>query len=265
METPDHIVLDGIAKEYASRGGPIEAIRSICFSVPHGGFLSILGPSGCGKSTLLHIIAGLLPPSGGTVAIEGRVVTEPRRDIGMIFQAPVLLPWRSVLDNVLFPIDILGWERRVYRERALQLLEMTGLADFRDRLPSELSGGMRQRVSICRALVYDPKILLLDEPFSALDALTRDEMNLELLRIWEQDRKTVVFVTHSIREAVFLSDRVLVMSMRPSVIIEDVRIDLPRPRTVELNEDLRFNQLCAQLRAGISRSHQIVGGVTGAA
>jgi NitT/TauT family transport system ATP-binding protein len=262
MEASAHIELSGIAKRYSSRSGPVDAIRFVSFSVPEGGFLSILGPSGCGKSTLLSIIAGLLPPSDGTVAIEGRPVTEPRTDIGMIFQSPVLLPWRTVLDNVLFPIEILRWDRRDYRDRALQLLKITGLLEFKDRLPSVLSGGMRQRVSICRALVYDPRILLMDEPFSALDALTRDEMNLELLRIWEAERKTVVFVTHSIREAVFLSDRVLVMSMRPSVMIEDVRIDLPRPRTIELNEDVHFNQLCGQLRAAINRSHQVAGGVT---
>jgi NitT/TauT family transport system ATP-binding protein len=236
--------------------GRLEAIRDISAEVSHGEFVSIVGPSGSGKSTMLMMIAGLTAPSSGVIAVDGKQVEGPRPDVGVVFQNPVLLPWRTVLDNVLFPIELLKLSRAKYRERALELLKMTKLEDFTNVLPRTLSGGMRQRVSICRALIHDPSMLLMDEPFSALDAITRDEMALELLRIWQGNRKTVVFVTHSIREATLLSDRVLVMGRRPAAIIEDVRIDLPRPRHIAMTEEEMFNGYVRRLRKCIETSHE---------
>jgi NitT/TauT family transport system ATP-binding protein len=181
--------------------------------------------------------------------LQGRRVIGPRRTNGIVFQNPILLPWRTVLDNVLLPIDLMGDSTEKYRNRAIELLDIAGIADFADRLPHELSGGMQQRAGICRALIQDPDLLLMDEPFSALDAMTRDEMNLELLRIWERDRKTVVFITHSISEAIFLSDRVVVMSKRPARILEEVAIALPRPRVLEIQDTAPFNALRAHVRS----------------
>jgi NitT/TauT family transport system ATP-binding protein len=185
----------------------LEAIRSISLSVAKGEFVSLLGPSGCGKSTLLMMIGGLIAPTSGDIIIEGSKVLRPRADVGVVFQTPTLLPWRSVLDNVLLPVEFLKLPRKDFIDRAHSLLKMVKLEDFAGALPRQLSGGMRQRVSICRALINDPSTLLMDEPFSALDAFTRDEMSVDLLRIWQTYRKTIIFVTHSIREAVFLSDR----------------------------------------------------------
>jgi len=210
--------------------GDLEAIRQMSFDVGDGEFLSVLGPSGCGKSTLLMMIAGLIDPTAGEIRIQDAKVAGPRREVGVVFQSPVLLPWRTVLQNVLFPIELL-------------------------KLPRQLSGGMRQRVAICRALVHDPSILLMDEPFSALDAITRDEMAVELQRIWQAHRKTVIFVTHSIREAAFLSDRVVVMGRRPATIIDELAIDLPRPRHIAVTEDETFNRLVRHLRKAIEASH----------
>jgi NitT/TauT family transport system ATP-binding protein len=238
----------GVSKAYGRGSEVVRALDEINLSVAHNEFVSVLGPSGCGKSTLLLLVAGLLSPSEGSIILQGRPVDGPRRTNGIVFQDAVMLPWRTVLDNVLLPIDLMGEDVRRYRARAFELLNIAGIADFAERLPNELSGGMRQRAGICRALIQDPDLLLMDEPFSALDAMTRDEMNLELLRIWEQDRKTVIFVTHSISEAVFLSDRVVVMSKRPARIIDDVVIPLPRPRAVEQQETVQFNQLRAHIR-----------------
>jgi NitT/TauT family transport system ATP-binding protein len=235
--------------------GKIEAIREVSFEVADGEFLSVLGPSGCGKSTLLMMIAGLIAPTGGDVRVKGAVVDGPRREVGMVFQTPVLLPWRTVLHNVLFPIELLRLPRPQYHARAMELLRMAKIEDFAGLLPRQLSGGMRQRASICRALVHDPSLLLMDEPFSALDAITRDEMGVELLRIWQANRKTVIFVTHSIREAAFLSDRVLVMGRRPSSIIDELRIELPRPRQLDMTEDEDFNRYVRHLRKAIEASH----------
>lgn len=251
-----HIALREVKKIYGSGPEAVEAIRSVNFEVPSGDFLSILGPSGCGKSTLLLLITGLIPISAGEILIEGEPVSKPRRDLGMVFQAPVLMPWRSVLDNILFPIDVLNLKRRDFLNEAMKLIETTGLLGFEDKLPMELSGGMQQRASICRALIHNPSLLLMDEPFSALDAMTRDEMNIELLRIWEKYKKTVIFVTHSVREAIFLSDNVVVMSRRPSVIMESLKIDLPRPRLIEMQETNEFNRYVAELRSLIIRSHE---------
>ena len=233
----------------------LEAIRDISFDVADGEFVSLLGPSGCGKSTLLMMIAGLTGPTEGEIKIDGAKVTGPRRETGVVFQSPVLLPWRTVLDNVLFPVELLRLPAAKYKARALELLRMAKIDDFAGALPRQLSGGMRQRAAICRALVHDPALLLMDEPFSALDAITRDEMGVELLRIWQANRKTVVFVTHSIREAAFLSDRVLVMGQRPATIIDEVAIDLPRPRHIAMMEDEAFNRYVRHLRKAIEASH----------
>jgi NitT/TauT family transport system ATP-binding protein len=235
--------------------GELEAIRQLSFDVADGEFLSVLGPSGCGKSTLLMMIAGLIDPTAGEIRIKDAKVAGPRREVGVVFQSPVLLPWRTVLQNVLFPIELLKLPRRQYERRAMDLLRMAKIDEFSGHLPRQLSGGMRQRVAICRALVHDPSILLMDEPFSALDAITRDEMAIELQRIWQANRKTVIFVTHSIREAAFLSDRVLVMARRPATIIDELPIDLPRPRSIAVTEDEAFNRLVRHLRNAIEASH----------
>jgi len=239
------IRLDRVGMVYQTPSGPVEALRDVTLSVAHGEFLSLVGPSGCGKSTLLRIIAGLRPVTSGAVSINGARVVSPIAEVGMVFQAPVLLKWRTIIDNVLLPAELAGLPAGGYRQRAHDLLRLVGLGDFIDKRPSELSGGMQQRVSICRALLLDPPLLLMDEPFGALDALTRDEMNFELLRIWGESagrgrRKTIVFVTHSIQEAVILSDRVVVLSQRPGRIVATRDIGLPRPRSIETRacEDL---------------------------
>ena len=247
-EMTAHVRVENLRKTYQTRQDEIEAIHEVKMDVAEGEFISILGPSGCGKSTLLMIVGGLLPLTSGTVSVGGEDVSKPRRDTGVVFQAPVLMPWRTILKNVLFPIESLGLREEDYIDRAYELLEMTGLSNFAQNVPSELSGGMQQRVAICRALIHNPNLLLMDEPFSALDAMTRDLMNQELLRIWEEYKKTVLFVTHSIREAVFLADRVFVMSPRPAVISEIVTIDLPRPRELAIEETPEFNQYVAHLR-----------------
>jgi len=243
------IDLSGVGMTYQAASGPVEALAGISLAVEAGEFVSLVGPSGCGKSTLLRIVAGLRPATLGTVTVAERKVSAPIPDIGMVFQAPVLLKWRSILQNVLLPAELAGHESRRYRARAEELLEMAGLHGFADKLPRELSGGMQQRAALCRALLLDPPLLLMDEPFGALDAMTRDDMALELLRIWGErdlaraERKTVLFVTHSIGEAVFLSDRVVVMTPRPGRIAADLAIDLPRPRTVELRASETFGRL----------------------
>ena len=246
---------------YEAASGPVEALAGISLSVGAGEFVSLVGPSGCGKSTLLRIVAGLRPASEGAVRVGGNIVRAPIADVGMVFQAPILLKWRSIVQNVLLPAELAGKEPRTLRARAGQLLDMAGLKGFGNKLPRELSGGMQQRAALCRALLLDPPLLLMDEPFGALDAMTRDDMALELLRIWgerdlaRQARKTVLFVTHSIAEAVFLSDRVVVMSPRPGRIVADLRIDLPRPRTVELRASEAFGRLSLDIfRALAGRS-----------
>ena len=234
---------------YQAASGPVEALAGISLAVGQGEFVSLVGPSGCGKSTLLRIVAGLRPATSGAASVNGTKVIKPIPDIGMVFQQPILLKWRSILDNVLLPAELAGKSAATLRPRALQLLEMAGLSGFAEKLPRELSGGMQQRAALCRALLLDPPLLLMDEPFGALDAMTRDDMALELLRIWgesdlgREQRKTVLFVTHSIGEAVFLSDRVVVMSARPGRIAADLRIDLPRPRTVEARASEAFGKL----------------------
>jgi NitT/TauT family transport system ATP-binding protein len=256
MTSPaDFIVLDRVGMTYETRSGPVEALRDISFGVGRGELVALVGPSGCGKSTLLRIVAGLRPPTGGDVVVGGRRVTRPMAEVGMVFQAPVLLKWRSVLDNVLLPAELAGLDARRYRERARDLLRLVGLGDFEARLPRELSGGMQQRAALCRALLLDPPLLLMDEPFGALDAMTRDEMNLELLRVWGdeasaaggRDSKTILFVTHSIPEAVFLADRVVVMSPRPGRVAGICAVALPRPRTVEARASADFGRLSLRI------------------
>jgi len=233
----------------------VEAVSSVSFTVPRGQFVAILGPSGCGKSTLLMMAGGLEAVTKGHIAIDGTPMTAPRTSIGIMFQDSTLLPWKSALDNVLFPIKVLKRPLNEYRAGAQQLLEQVGLEGFAHKKPHELSGGMRQRVAICRALVYDPELLLMDEPFSALDAITRDEMNELLLDLWQQYTKTALFVTHSIREAVLLADRVLVMTRRPATIVEDLTIPFARPRDMAIGESREFNEICGHLRERIEVSH----------
>ncbi|MDJ1006324.1 MAG: ABC transporter ATP-binding protein [Paracoccaceae bacterium] len=236
--------------------GPLEALRGVNFAMDHHEFVAVLGPSGCGKSTLLRIIAGLIAPTSGRVDVFGKPVTGPRDDIGIVFQAPTLLSWASVEDNVVFPIrHKTGRVGEADRARARDILASVGLEGFSKRMPDELSGGMQQRVGIARALLMDPDILLMDEPFSALDALTREELGFELLKIWEARPKTVLFITHSIAEAVLLADRVLVMSERPGRIIEDLAIDLPRPRGIETTTDNRMHDYAAHLRSLLVKRH----------
>lgn len=254
-EPTGDVVCRGVRKIYGAGPDAFEALRSVSFSVAHGEFVSLLGPSGCGKSTMLMMIAGLESITQGTIVARGRPVTKPRTEIGIMFQDPTLLPWKSAIDNVLFPIDMMRRPRKEYMERARELLRMVGLAGSEARRPRQLSGGMRQRVAICRALISDPQVLLMDEPFSALDAITRDEMNMVLLDIWQTYKKTALFVTHSIREAVLLSDRILVMGGRPSAIMSDVKVPLRRPRDFALGETREFNELCTILRAQIGRAH----------
>jgi NitT/TauT family transport system ATP-binding protein len=228
--------------------GTMQALKEVSFEIKRGEFVSLLGPSGCGKSTLMMILVGLYSADHGQVQIAGRTIIEPFIDVGIVFQNPELLEWRTALQNILLQIEIRKLPRRQYAARATELLDQVGLAGFEDKLPFELSGGMRQRVALCRALIHDPKILLMDEPFGALDALTRDQMNLDLQRIWLEKRKTAIFVTHSIDEAVFLSDRVIVMTPRPGRIAEIFDIDLPRPRTLNVKETPAFNDYAARIR-----------------
>ena len=256
MTTPvDFIALDRVGMTYEARSGPVEALRKISFSVGRGEFVALVGPSGCGKSTLLRIVAGLRTPTTGEVTVEERRVTRPLAAVGMVFQAPVLLKWRTVFDNVLLPAELAGLDPKRYRDRARDLLRLVGLADFEGKLPNELSGGMQQRASLCRALLLDPPLLLMDEPFGALDAMTRDEMNLELLRVWGEgsggvaraQRKTILFVTHSIPEAVFLADRVVVMSPRPGRVARICPVGLPRPRRAETRASTDFGRLALEI------------------
>jgi NitT/TauT family transport system ATP-binding protein len=226
------IRLSGVSRTFAGPSSTVEALSEIELDVAEGEFVAVVGRSGCGKSTLLRVIAGLLPPTTGEVHVSGERVTRPRRDIAMMFQRPALLPWRTVLDNVLLPVQIFGWRKAAHRDRAHELLALTGLAGFEKRQPHELSGGMQQRVALCRALIANPRVMLMDEPFSALDALTREELSGELQRLHMDNGATIVFVTHSIDEAILLADRVVVLSPRPGRIREILDIKIPRPRTL---------------------------------
>jgi NitT/TauT family transport system ATP-binding protein len=243
------IRVDDVTKTYSTADGEIvRALHEVTFDVRDNEFVSIVGPSGCGKSTLLRLTAGLVTPSVGSIQIDGTLVTEPFPDVGFVFQTPVLLPWRTVEDNVLFSIEMLGGNKESYRERTWELLALAGIGNFKDKYPSELSGGMQQRVAICRALVHNPKLLLMDEPFGALDALTREEMAIALLKIWDDSRKTILFVTHSISESIFLSDRVVVMTSRPGQIARIIDVDLPRPREPRMELELNFKRYVEEVR-----------------
>jgi len=226
------IQLSAVSKEFTNRKGTVQALHGIDLTAAEGEFVAVVGRSGCGKSTLLRLIAGLLPPSSGDIRIGGLPVTGPRREVAMLFQRPALLPWRSVLDNVLLPVEISGLPRAEYRGRAVRLLTTMGLDAFQRRLPHELSGGMQQRVALCRSLIQRPEVLLMDEPFSALDALTREELSVELQRIHLDYAATVVLVTHSVDEAVLLADRVVVLSPRPGHVRTVLDIGIPRPRSL---------------------------------
>ncbi len=233
----------------SSDGSPVLALQDVDLGLRRHEFISILGPSGCGKSTILRLIAGLLKPTTGTVSIFEMPVTEPRDEIGMVFQKPTLLPWLNVLDNITFPMrHKYGRVEPREADRAQALLHMVGLGDFAAKRPAELSGGMQQRVAIARSLLHDPDILLMDEPFSALDALTRDEMSFELLRIWSERPKTVIFVTHSIQEALLLSDRIVVMSARPGRVAEIIDVPLARPRNLATLADPIFTGMANEIR-----------------
>ncbi|HHX42445.1 MAG TPA: ABC transporter ATP-binding protein [Chloroflexi bacterium] len=242
------LVAERVEMTFVSPDSSLEALAEATVALAPNEFVSIIGPSGCGKSTLLRILAGLVRPTGGRVLLHGQPLTHPHRQIGVVFQHANLMPWRSALRNVTLPLEIQGIAADIAERRGREMLELVGLADFADALPRDLSGGMRQRVALARALVHDPEVLLLDEPFGALDALTRERMNWELLRIWEARRKTVLMVTHDIQEAIFTSDRVLVMTARPGHIRAEVAIDLPRPRSPEDLYSPRFMELSHTLR-----------------
>ncbi|MDC0230216.1 ABC transporter ATP-binding protein [Deltaproteobacteria bacterium] len=243
------IEINDLSKDFHSRdGAKVFALEDVSLNVGDNEFLTIVGPSGCGKSTLLRLVSGLIQPTSGSVAIDGTIVTEPRQDTGIVFQMPVLLPWSTILDNVLFPLKMLGRDVSDGIEKARYLLDMVGLGDFQAKYPRELSGGMQQRAAICRSLIHNPSVLLMDEPFGALDALTREEMALEVLRIWTEEPKAILFVTHSITEAVLLADRVVVMSPRPGRIAEVININLPRPRTFKIESHHEFQESTQRIR-----------------
>lgn len=241
-----------VSKSFEPVGGkPVRALEQINFSIEQGEFISVLGPSGCGKSTLMSIVAGLAEPSMGYVEINSERIEGPYTPAGVVFQRDLLLEWRTCMENVLLQFEMRGMKPKPHEGRARELLEMVGIADFHGRYPRELSGGMRQRVSICRALAHDPGLLLMDEPFGALDALTREQLNDDLAEICAQANKTVLFITHSIAEAVFLSDRVIVMSARPGRVVGDFRIPLPKPRTAEIRSTDEFARLTGELRSAL--------------
>jgi len=249
---PDVIAVRHLSLRYGPRATGVVALRDIDFRVPDGAFVAVVGPSGCGKSTLLKILAGLLPPTEGSADLRGQPITGPRRDIGVVFQAPVLFPWRTVVGNAMLPADVQRLDRKAMHRRALELLQLVGLGGFEQRYPRELSGGMQQRVGIVRALLHDPAILLMDEPFGALDAMTRESLNVELQRIWMQRRITVLFITHSTAEAVFLADRVIVLTARPGAISDQFEVDLPRPRTLDVMTTERFGDYVRRVRAALT-------------
>ncbi|MBK1624486.1 ABC transporter ATP-binding protein [Afifella marina] len=237
-----------VNKTFTTSSGPVKALDDVSFSIAEGEFLAVLGPSGCGKSTLLSLAAGLERPTSGGVKTAGRVIDRAVTDIGIVFQTDALLDWRSVLQNVMIQPQMRGLRTSEYEGKARELLELVGLAGFEEKYPYELSGGMRQRVSICRALVHNPSLLLMDEPFGALDALTREQMVMELHHIWLRTHKSVMFVTHDIQEAVLLAQRVLVMTPRPGRIAEIIEVDLPLQRTPDIMESEKFTQKVAHIR-----------------
>jgi NitT/TauT family transport system ATP-binding protein len=239
----------GVHKTYRTQDGEVETLKPLDFDIRAGEFVSVVGPSGCGKSTLMKMVAGLLPSSGGELTLSGQPVRGPQTNVGIVFQTALLLPWRTIVDNILLQAEIRGLPMDAARERTRQLVAMAGLEGFENKYPWQLSGGMQQRVAILRALLHDPPMLLMDEPFGALDAMTRERMNLELQRIWMAAGKTVLLITHSIPEAIFLSDRVLVMTERPGRIAAVYEIDLPRPRSLDVMGGEAFAAYARTLRA----------------
>jgi NitT/TauT family transport system ATP-binding protein len=257
----EHLIsVRDLVKDYRTREGSIvHALSAVDFDIRDGECVTVVGPSGCGKSTLLMILAGLLPSSRGSVELAGRPVVQPRRDIGVVFQNPVLLPWKTVTENVLLPVRVQGGDVDAARTRAHELLAMVGLDGFEAKYPFELSGGMQQRNAIVRALITDPRILLMDEPFGALDAMTREQLNLDLQEIWLRSRKTIVFVTHSIPEAVFLGDRVFVMGARPGRLLGIEEVNLPRPRTLSAMTSEPFGHHVDRVRRRLSLGTDLPG------
>jgi NitT/TauT family transport system ATP-binding protein len=242
-----YIRLENVGKVYDTKGGTVEACAEVHLDIRQSEFVAIVGPSGCGKTTLLKMVAGLVPHTSGSITVGGRKVDRPQTDVGIVFQESILLDWRDVLSNVMLQVDIRGLDRATYAAVAKHLLRQTGLEGFENKKPYELSGGMRQRVSICRALVHDPPLLLMDEPFGALDALTREQISMDIQRVWLEKRKTALHITHSIPEAVLLADRVVVMSPRPGRIVEILDVDLPRPRRLDKLPQ-RFNDYAGRIR-----------------
>ena len=239
---------------YKTGSGEVEALRNVSLNVREGEFVSVVGPSGCGKSSLLKLVLGLERPTRGDIAISGTRITGPTKYAGCVFQAPVLLPWRTILDNVLLPIDVMKLDRQSVTARAMDLLKLVGLGGFESRYPFELSGGMQQRAAIVRALVHDPRLLIMDEPFAALDAMNREQMAVELQRIGMESGKTIVFITHSISEAVFLSDRIVVMSARPGRVIATFENPFPRPRHFTDLASLELGRLAADIRQSLDQA-----------
>ena len=256
MRAPPHaasIEIENVSQVFRRGTQVTHALDKIDLKIETGEFIAIVGPSGCGKSTLLRIAAGLLPATTGAVRIAGQAVKGPFTKLGIVFQSPVLLDWRNIRDNVLVQIELRGLDPRTYRDRADQLLAKVGLADFHDRMPRELSGGMRQRAAIVRALIHDPPVLMMDEPFGALDALTREQMRIDLEKLWLEQRHTAIFITHGIAEAVALADRVVVMTPRPGKIDRIIEINLPRPRDKAVITSARFNGYCDQITESFMR------------
>jgi NitT/TauT family transport system ATP-binding protein len=248
------IAVHGLGKRYGTGSQAVVALNNISFTVGDGEFLAVVGPSGCGKSTLLKILAGLEPASEGQALLRGTPIAGARKDIGVVFQSPVLFPWRSVLGNVLLPAHVQHLNKAEMTQQAFDLLKLVGLSGFENRYPRELSGGMQQRAALVRALIHDPSLLLMDEPFGALDAMTREAMNVELQRIWLERRKTVVFITHSTAEAVFLADRAVVMTPRPGRISDILQIELPRPRSLDIVNTEAFGAYVRRIRAALNVS-----------
>jgi len=242
--------LRGITKTYRSqrKDTEVHALAEMTFGCGRGEFITLVGPSGCGKSTVLNLVAGLLEPTAGEVVVDGEVVDGPRRDIGLMFQTPMLFPWRTAIENVMLPADVARSDRRPARQRAAELLASVGLADFAEMRPSGLSGGMEQRVALCRLLMQDPDLMLLDEPFGALDEFTREDMNQQLLEVWAGTGKTALLVTHNIQEAVYLADRILVMTPRPGTLAKVLDVDLPRPRHLATTTTPEFQKLVLEVR-----------------
>jgi NitT/TauT family transport system ATP-binding protein len=251
--TPDGgaVTVKNVSHRYGSSSGSVLALSDISLTISSAEFVSLVGPSGCGKSTLLKIIAGLICPTSGYVEIDGSRIVKPSSDVGLMFQRPVLLPWRRVLSNVLFPVDVRGLRREDFIPKARSLLARVGLAGFENRYPMELSVGMQQRVSLCRALLFDERVLLMDEPFAALDALSRDKADVDLSQITSGSGATTIFVTHSIQEAVLLSDRIFVMSARPARVIREFFCDMPRPRDLNIQQSSAFVHMVASIRSAL--------------